>query len=648
MSKKAIDFLLWEEGFYPFSMKYDLEKAKRKLAEQLKESDIDSTTLSILRYSAYFNKYFKSICESLESVIRKSKLSKQQLLELIIADLNRAEIIMTAEQDLALKQGDAFDNNSLANTYITKPEFQNKTESVWGLIDGLIDIAGLNLNYLKYLKYNENAVIEDQLSQVDVVKFLGILGSMYTAIKQSYDAVIWKGYEIDSDGSTVRLLPNTNHLMLENAALTRLTTNISNASEEINFYPEKYQEILKFYRETRRFMEIKSVELLSTGLKINYQQRDRKPSRSYINCAAALITYYPFYKSTKLVHLADLTILDLVNLFSILHDLVIILPRPEYNDTGVLDLEKYIRFNPKIRKSKLLIHFKTVTKYSDRQLAAFFNLLTQKGDKHDLYEFAMYEVDDYYFFATSTIARANILYLVDRWLTAANSDLSERGYAFEDYITDFLKKEKLNNYAKFKIIEQKTFSFHNRTGVKEDEEIDLVLKTDSTLIIAEIKCITYPLEPVDHYKAFQVIKKAKSQIDRKENFLHINWKHFETTLGKRDELEIKKIIIVNFPHYSGREIDGTPICDFYLFLSYFKTGKFTRLKLEVGKPMIDNSILYYDSKETFEKNFSSFFLQPIPILDVVSRQELQEYEVTASGTEPRTTSLRVIYNPRTV
>jgi Holliday junction resolvase-like predicted endonuclease len=47
------------------------------------------------------------------------------------------------------------------------------------------------------------------------------------------------------------------------------------------------------------------------------------------------------------------------------------------------------------------------------------------------------------------------------------------------------------------LIENKNFTFTDSEKNCKSEEIDLVLKTDTTIILAEIKCTTYPFEAID-------------------------------------------------------------------------------------------------------------------------------------------------------
>jgi hypothetical protein len=648
MAEEIIDKILWIEGFYPFSLKYDPKKAFEKHKGELETLQGDPTSLSIIKHSNYFNLYFKDICKALNNVLNQSTLNKSTFIELLIASLNRTELIITENSKQILTSGDFFDSNMLANVYIQKPEFQNEKESAWALIDSAIDTTTLNLNYLNYVNFNEEVETTDELSQVDIIVKIEKIGSSFTAIKQAYDKTIWSGNVIESEGSVIKLKSNQHHLMLENVALTRLIRNISSTHLELQFDSKEYRSIKKIYHTTRHFQIIKSIEENNGEMILKYKSKSKKATDTFTSFIAAILTYYPFFYSEKISEFEDLTILDLVNLFSSLCDFVMVLPMPKYNDTGVKNLTKFKHLNPKVRKSVLKDYLKKTTKYSEKQISIFLNLLLQKGEKHNLWLYSIYEENDHYFFSHSSIKRANMLYLVDKWLEEGKCDLAERGYKFEDYIKNFLRNEKLNEFARFNIVEQSKFSFIDKNNVRIEEEIDLVLKTETTIIIAEVKCTTYPLEPDDFYRSFQTIKKAKNQAERKAKFLEGNWDKFEHLLGKKGERKIQKVIIVNFPHYAGRVIDEIPVVDFSLFLSYFKSGKLTNYKIDPNKGTTVYELPYYNSVQSFEENFEHFFRNPIPIQEIISRQRIEEFEVTFTGTEPKTIAERVVYIEKTL
>ena len=643
MAERIIDKILWIEGFYPFSLKYNQKKAIDNHIKDLNHLEMDETSKSIFQYSNYFNLYFKDICAVLDKTISKSTLNKLEFIQLIIADLNRTELLVDEESKKTMFSGSSIDSNMPANVYITKSEFQNNSEPAWGLIDNAIDTANLNLNYLNYVKFKKTTVTTDELSQVNVIKNLTRIGSLYNVIKQAYDKIIWRSGTIEFTDSTIKLQSSQQQLMLDNIALTRLIRNIIGVKLELQNDLSKHNSIRKHFHSTRNFTQLKSIEVGAKDIRINYQKKSKDLSESYAYCISPILTYYPFIHTEKISEFDNLTIIDLVNLLSLLRDFIINLPIPKYTDTEVKDLTKFSLFNPKIKKSKLKEHLKKITKYSEKQILIFLNLLTQRGDKHNLFQHSIYEAEDYYFFSHSTIKRANILYLVDKWLHEGRYDLAKRGYKFEEYIKTFLANEKLNEFAQCKVIEQSKFYFSDEANIRKEEEIDLVIKTENSIIIGEVKCATYLLEPSDYYTAYQTITKAKNQVTRKAKFLEENWGMFEHILGKKDSMKIQKIIILNFPHFTGTVIDGIPVVDFYLFLSYFKSGKLSNMKLEKDKGITINEVKYYDSTQSFEENFSQFFTNPIPIKDLLSRQKIEEYEVTISGTEPKTIAERVIY-----
>jgi uncharacterized protein with HEPN domain len=543
MAEKIIDKILWIEGFYPFSLKYDPKKAIEIHRQELEMLEVDTTSKSIFKFSNYFNSYFKDICKALDKVIRQSTLTQSTFIDLIISDLNRTELLISEYGKQRLLSGNSFDSNMSANVYIQRPEFQNNTESVWGLIDSAMETATLNLNYLNYVKFKENVVTKDELSQVDVIRNITVIGSTFTSIKQSYDKIIWRGGMIENKNSVVKLKSNQRNLMLDNVALTRLIRNIGAVQIELQSDSEEYKPIIKIYHATRHFQIIKSIEENSGEMILKYQSKSKNLTDTFTTYTAPILTYYPFFHSEKIAKFEGLTILDLVNLFSLLCDFVIVLPIPAYDDTEVKDLAKFRRFNPKVKKVTLKAYFKKTTKYSEKQISIFLNLLVQKEKKHNLFLHSIYEEDDYYFFSHSSIKRANMLYLVDKWLEAGKCDLAERGFKFEDYIKNFLRDEKLNKFAKFTIVKQSKFSFLDENNVRFEEEIDLVLITESTIIIGEIKCTTYPLDPDDFYSSYQIIKKAKSQVLRKVKFLEDNWERFEHLLGKKGQKTIQRIIV---------------------------------------------------------------------------------------------------------
>jgi|GEM_PF-5506045 len=635
MAKKYIDEILWIRGFYPLSYQYNLEKAVDELKQKNEKLIYDHTSYSILRYSIIFNDYFKGISNALVGVIGSSPLSKRELIELLIADLNRKELILSEDIKQAILSKGSLDTDMIPSLHISKKEFQNNSEPAWGLSDSMIDIANLNLVYLDKapVEFNDGTEI-DELSQVNTIQKLGKIGSIFNAIKQSYDRVIWGKGIIQYENSTVKLKSIHNNLMLDNVALTRLARNTFATTQCLD------ESIVKEYHLKRSGQIIKSIEL-NNDLVLKYQASPQKLTDSFTSFVAQVLTYYPFLHSENIAAFNNLRLIDLINLFSMLYDFVVALPMPKYDET-VLNLAKFKLFNPKVRKNVLIEYFNKVSRYSHGQIIFFINLLV-KNEDHNLYRYPVYSEGEYYYFAHSTIKKANILYLVDKWLEVGKCKLAERGVKFEKYIKKILINEKLNIFAKFDLIKQSNFFFIDSCNNKVGEEIDLVISTETTIIIAEIKCTTYPLEHKDFYTSFQIVKEAKNQVVRKAEFIENNWDHFENLLGSKGSKKIEKVIIVNFPHHAGKNVEGVPVLDFYLFLSYFKSGKLTSVIKEKGKGEKSTDILYYDSIRTFESNFETFCKEPTPIQDLLLRQKIEEFDVLPKDANPMIKAERVVF-----
>ena len=87
--------------------------------------------------------------------------------------------------------------------------------------------------------------------------------------------------------------------------------------------------------------------------------------------------------------------------------------------------------------------------------------------------------------------------------------------------TDSLKKKK----ATFQIIPSNKIISNN----KKFEEIDLLLILKDVVIVAEIKCIKFPIEPRDKHNSIRRLTEGVKQVKRKVNFLTLNKTNLERT-----------------------------------------------------------------------------------------------------------------------
>lgn len=237
---------------------------------------------------------------------------------------------------------------------------------------------------------------------------------------------------------------------------------------------------------------------------------------------------------------------------------------------------------------------------------------------------------DVFYLALLPIKAPIMVRIIDGWLDFLNFNLGERGKLFEDYVKNrikqifTLKKRELYIYPKSKVYSSSNF-----------EEIDLILVLKNVVIIAEIKCQPYAVNPREHFNAHNTIKKGVKQVKRKTEFL-LSEKLEDKDLQARIEgKEIISLVITNFPTFSGYSIDGIPIADFYLLDAYFSSGSvsdgYIKFKYGFTKRVINKRSYYYNSENTMNSRLKSFLNDPPPVRNLENHFELKTSKFTPEG-----------------
>jgi hypothetical protein len=201
-----------------------------------------------------------------------------------------------------------------------------------------------------------------------------------------------------------------------------------------------------------------------------------------------------------------------------------------------------------------------------------------------------------------------IVFLLDIWLDKGGFDLKKRG----KYLETFIKKEITDSLTSrnftFQIPQQPKFYAKNNS---KEEEIDLIINLKSILIVAEIKCIKFHLEPRDEHNAIKRLRQGAIQVKRKTEFIKTNKKELYPQIGDITNKKIISLVITNFPSFSGMTLEDIQIVDFLLFNAYVKTGKVSRFSTipqngqVVGNEVIKRTLLYKDEDE-FCENFDHY------------------------------------------
>lgn len=229
----------------------------------------------------------------------------------------------------------------------------------------------------------------------------------------------------------------------------------------------------------------------------------------------------------------------------------------------------------------------------------------------------------------------NTLRMLDYWLEKGGFDLDSRGALFEKYIKDKLLDTLNQKGFKVNIPTQNIF----RNKKDEFEEIDLILELKNITLIAEIKCIKYPFDPRDYSNMLQRLSEGAKQINRKTEFLKSNVNDFdgESYLFK----PFVKLVITNYPIFSGYIIQGVPVADFSLIENYFVKGAFGKGRMKRTKKVIEiddtfhSEIRYYHNENEFSDNLENFFMNPIPITEKLKDIYIEETQISLPKVNPK-------------
>jgi hypothetical protein len=109
------------------------------------------------------------------------------------------------------------------------------------------------------------------------------------------------------------------------------------------------------------------------------------------------------------------------------------------------------------------------------------------------------------------------------------------------------------------------------------EEIDLVARIGSTVIIGEIKCSIQPTEPIEVHRYFRDrLLSGAVQAARKADFVGANFAAFASQAGFTDisgeTANIVPLVLTNLTLGVGRSFHGVPIVDYWILRRFIAEG----------------------------------------------------------------------------
>jgi hypothetical protein len=607
----------------PFNDSYDFDVLIKKVSSEIKQEEfLDDPLRYMLKVSAFMNVHYKDYYMFLKESIQKANISFHQLTELLFAIFNRNYLILFQNRITELKEQQIFNQNDF---YTYKIETLNKgigKVEANSALELEVDAFNYLLNYLRYYK-DEDIHIDRSLQDVwpiERAKGISIASAMFALVKEEYDNSVWNnGYWKIQQAVAMTIFnieyPDEELLIISKVGLIRMQKNIS--SNFFNILGDIKQETFygKFIygslKKLKREKRIKDVNFNQGFIEFRLAKGfGKKDSFIELRNTTELISFYSFLNEVKMPKLGGLQLVDLVNLFSLLQDLLQRCITKKFDDSifSISDIDK---FPVKIKRNALMEYFRQRTEYSGSQINTFMNLICHKfGDRINLWDRPLVQFEDSIYINFLPTLNPILLNLIDYWLDQGGFSLDERGKLMEKYLTDMLFSTLKQKKYKFQLPE--TSKLYNQQ--KKYEEVDLVVNLRDVVLVAEAKCIKYPMEARDRHNAMKRLHIAAKQVKRKVEFIKKYSNELAGQIGVTAGKSFLPLIITNYPIYTTHKIDGVTVTDFYLFESYFRSGKFTDAKMyQDGTTEVLKEHYYYKSETQMNENLDSFFQKPLPV-----------------------------------
>jgi len=625
---KYLDKIRYQAGYNPFSFSFN-KLLSQKLFEDAQSENVSPNVLSIIKMSNYLYENFHVILtKQLENLIQEINLPKEELRELFIGFVNEQELYNQKrfnEYLVSINQVTAFETQ---NAVIVSEDQPGNPQNFTAVSETIIEFANTFLRYLTFCPDVKTMDLSERKNDETIFQLLSkifLTTNNYCGIKTHFDNCLFHNgnIEIMNDGAIFFNSSLNDLLLIEQVGITMMENQRFSRKEyyELNLYRYPIGKQVILANSSKRILD--RIKFEGGFIKYTLRTRELEDYVIYLDYLVSIKDYYPFYEKKPLSELGNLTITKFLQLDAELKELVYKIYKlgpPEINEEHVAKFKK--NFVPKILVSVLKSYLRSVSNCSEEQIDIFLSTsTTQHIPSLNLYSTHLIKENNYYYFPFLPAIKTNYFFLIDYWLEKAKEDLTKRGKLLENYAKEQLKSAVQKEYNKFQVVNKSKFFVSQ--GIAE--EIDLLIQTKNTLIVAEIKCVKYPMYERDYYSILStVLSKAVEQIKNKCLFLD-EYKNNFTHLYSLDGRKIDKVIILNLPVYTGLVIDGVAIIDINSFLSYFKSGEVTGWIFDKTNMEKVETIQYYKTEDEFCNNFESY-LQKNPL----SQFYLSKLQITNS------------------
>ena len=157
-----------------------------------------------------------------------------------------------------------------------------------------------------------------------------------------------------------------------------------------------------------------------------------------------------------------------------------------------------------------------------------------------------------------------------------------------------------------------------------DEQVDLLIKLNNTIVLGEVKCWIGPAEAIEYYSYLKKLSNASEQVARKARWLRQNMKEvfgrLNITLQPNVDLRVLPIVVTNQGYGFSLEFGEVRVVDFHYLRLYLSESQFlTGMAFDAARrTAVQFQEKLYSSEADAEHNVKSAMSKPLPLLRNIS------------------------------
>lgn len=593
------------------------------------DPDDGKKIVDFIEASDYLCSLYKEMYKALQERMEQLPIKGSQAAEYMTAALNREyKVILTKQEERLriLMEGDYMFADML-NMKLESPATEIGLIDARAALETATDATSIVMNYLRFYYDKEltSKYTDARRFTANVIEMMQI-ASQGVVFKNSYDDILYNGGWVEKDDEAQKLtLDYDSHerlLLLKTGDMmfSERKVQVMNLAQDKKIQPRLYKYVT--------FNRIKKAKVSFGEITLDFGQGNAKEHKMIAEeMQSAIDAYYEYIDGNIILgNLSDATLDEAISMYVALQYIAIYVEKNVDFDKSMFTREDFDIVPRKIKKQNLIGYINKLTGVKPKKVKAVLSSFEADWKKfNDIWSSMLYPVEDYYLLPAVPIVNGVSYSIIDLLLARGGWSLDERGDIFEDYIFNHLTTHETS----YPIICQSSGKY----GTDDNfEEIDLMIGMKKVVVVGEIKCIHYSIEPFNYHDAWKRLKEGCEQARRKADFVIAHPEYFPK-MGEFAGNGVLPIVVTNYPTFVGFEHHGVYVIDSHSLLAYMESGFMSARRTSGIGSEILGAKRFYHNEEEFSDNFEKY-VKNHPIKELMKKMlYIQDHPILA-GVEP--------------